>query len=111
MFSMLDCAIRFLLMLSASGYVFIAFCVWIELCKKKDMALLPKKLEGQKVVKIGGKARALICPICFENFAQDTCARKLTCGHLFHRNCIDPWLLWRCYKCPLCRRVPRQTVW
>ena len=45
-----------------------------------------------------------LCPICLENFSTNNCAiRKLKCGHIFHKKCIDKWL----YKsekieCPYC---------
>lgn len=44
----------------------------------------------------------LDCAICKEDFALDSVARKLPCSHLFHGNCIVPWLKIR-NSCPLCR--------
>ena len=30
--------------------------------------------------------------------------KKLRCGHYFHCECIDPWLLKNKAVCPVCRR-------
>ncbi|KAI1044401.1 hypothetical protein LB505_012916 [Fusarium chuoi] len=43
------------------------------------------------------------CSICTEDFIEGTNLRKLPCGHLFHPQCIDPWLIGRSRTCPLCR--------
>ncbi|KAK3694486.1 hypothetical protein B0T22DRAFT_72179 [Podospora appendiculata] len=43
------------------------------------------------------------CAICTEDFVYGTDVRKLPCDHLFHRSCIDPWLLDFAVTCPLCR--------
>jgi hypothetical protein len=43
------------------------------------------------------------CSICLEGYEQDSIIRKLNCSHIFHKECIDPWLLKESYKCPICR--------
>ena len=43
------------------------------------------------------------CSICLESYEQDSIIRKLNCSHIFHKDCIDPWLLKESYKCPICR--------
>jgi hypothetical protein len=49
------------------------------------------------------KNRYKTCSICIEDYEQDDTIRQLSCSHIFHKNCIDPWLLKESYKCPLCR--------
>lgn len=49
------------------------------------------------------------CPICLEDFGdskkdEDT----LSCGHLFHRRCIQAWEA-RSSTCPICRAGPEQA--
>jgi len=50
------------------------------------------------------------CPICLNALqAGDSIRRLGTCGHTFHRSCVDLWLL-RSADCPLCKqsvRAPR----
>ncbi|RPB14185.1 hypothetical protein P167DRAFT_484981, partial [Morchella conica CCBAS932] len=44
------------------------------------------------------------CPICLEDFAnQTTLVRELPCLHVFHPECIDPFLETQSSLCPLCK--------
>jgi len=43
------------------------------------------------------------CFICLADFDPDDTVRKIKCDHIFHKDCIDPWLLKESYKCPACR--------
>lgn len=44
------------------------------------------------------------CSICISDFAPGDLVRRLPgCGHLFHRCCIDLWLVRRA-DCPLCKQ-------
>ncbi|XP_026194218.1 E3 ubiquitin-protein ligase SIS3 [Cyclospora cayetanensis] len=43
------------------------------------------------------------CSICLEEFVRNDCVRVLQpCGHIFHKSCIDIWLL-RNAVCPNCK--------
>eukprot|EP00347_Sterkiella_histriomuscorum_P016297 403353724 len=42
------------------------------------------------------------CCICLDNFTQDQFVRRLGCKHMFHKTCLDKWLI-RCGACPLCK--------
>ena len=44
-----------------------------------------------------------VCAICLENFRTDK-GVKLTCGHHYHKICIDKWTTVS-DKCPLCKRT------
>ena len=41
------------------------------------------------------------CSICTEDFLDKENVRILPCGHIYHRRCIDPWLLGSAGTCPL----------
>ncbi|KAJ1978598.1 hypothetical protein H4R34_003145 [Dimargaris verticillata] len=43
------------------------------------------------------------CSICLCNFQLGDEARKLPCRHVFHKECIDVWLLNHSALCPICR--------
>ncbi|KAL2827421.1 hypothetical protein BDW59DRAFT_57426 [Aspergillus cavernicola] len=43
------------------------------------------------------------CAICMECFEDDDSIRSLTCGHIFHATCLDPWFTKRQARCPLCK--------
>ncbi|KAK4156169.1 hypothetical protein C8A00DRAFT_12887 [Chaetomidium leptoderma] len=40
------------------------------------------------------------CVICTDGFLRGVSVRRLPCGHLFHPQCVDPWLLDRQGNCP-----------
>lgn len=43
------------------------------------------------------------CSVCKEDFVLNEKVTKLPCSHLFHKDCIVPWLKQHC-TCPLCRK-------
>lgn len=43
------------------------------------------------------------CAICMEDFDDDDFVRALTCDHIFHVSCLDPWFTKRQARCPLCK--------
>lgn len=44
------------------------------------------------------------CAICLEIFENEDVVRGLVCGHVFHAECVDPWLIRRRACCPICKR-------
>ncbi|KAJ1499748.1 hypothetical protein HMI56_004226 [Coelomomyces lativittatus] len=49
-------------------------------------------------------AKGMDCAVCQEKFNLNEVVTKLTCDHLFHRECIVPWLKTNA-TCPTCRFV------
>ncbi|KAB8265806.1 hypothetical protein BDV32DRAFT_35763 [Aspergillus pseudonomiae] len=45
-----------------------------------------------------------LCAICMDSIEGETYIRPLTCGHIFHSSCVDPWLTRRRASCPLCNK-------
>ena len=49
------------------------------------------------------KEKYKTCTFCLDDYNNDSNIRQLKCEHLFHINCIDPWVLNEDFKCPVCR--------
>ncbi|XP_076894973.1 E3 ubiquitin-protein ligase RHA2A-like [Bidens hawaiensis] len=43
------------------------------------------------------------CVVCLNVFADGDHVRKLSCRHVFHKECLDGWLDQMNFRCPLCR--------
>ena len=43
------------------------------------------------------------CSVCWDDFKLDEDVRQLKCEHIFHENCIIPWLELH-NTCPVCRQ-------
>lgn len=64
---------------------------------EEDIDSLPSTLVIQDCVD-----RAIQCSVCLENFVLNEAVKCLPCEHIFHSDCVVPWLqLHR--TCPICR--------
>jgi len=62
-------------------------------------------LAGQSLCTSELAAKEQDCSICLHRLQIDEPVRRLTaCDHIFHRSCVDLWLL-RSSDCPLCKTV------
>lgn len=43
-----------------------------------------------------------MCAVCIESYKAGEVVTVLTCDHIFHKTCIEPWLLER-RTCPMCK--------
>jgi len=75
--------------------------VSIQRDKKILLATLPIRSFAwhTKNGRIGKEAEP--CAICLDDMRHCRRIRRLPCGHMFHPECVDPWLLEK-ETCPLC---------
>lgn len=69
---------------------------------------IPKLIysEAKPDMKLGSDVGLGCCSICLGDYKEDHMVRKLPyCGHLFHVECVDPWLRIQS-SCPICRYSP-----
>ena len=45
-----------------------------------------------------------LCSVCLSEFENGELVKTLRCGHMFHTECIDPWLINERALCPVCRQ-------
>lgn len=43
------------------------------------------------------------CSVCLTQFEPESEVNHLTCGHVFHQDCLEKWLNYWNITCPLCR--------
>ncbi|NXE48263.1 RN128 ligase, partial [Casuarius casuarius] len=76
--------------------------------KQRRLKAEAKKAIGQlqlRTLKQGDKETGPdgdSCAVCIELYKPNEVVCILTCNHLFHKNCIDPWLLEH-RTCPMCK--------
>ena len=50
------------------------------------------------------------CPICLDEYKEGENVRQLSCDHVYHLSCIDPWLLEKSSQCPLCKTDVNEAI-
>jgi len=76
--------------------------------QKKQEQLMIKALEKLRIETLKSSSELvknhteICCAVCIENFETGTQVRYLTCGHPYHKKCIDPWLMEK-GSCPQCK--------
>ena len=68
----------------------------------KVMCIKARSEEATQAGEDGG-CPADECRICLSKIRLGEATRRLPCRHVFHRDCVDRWLLSCKRTCPLCR--------
>ncbi|VDK80140.1 unnamed protein product [Litomosoides sigmodontis] len=64
---------------------------------KKALTRIPTRL-----IRVGDKELDTDCPVCIDPYRTGDIIRSLPCRHIFHKTCVDPWLLEH-RTCPMCK--------
>nr|XP_044996502.1 E3 ubiquitin-protein ligase RNF128 isoform X2 [Jaculus jaculus] len=67
---------------------------------KKAIGRLQQRTLKQGDKEIGPDGDS--CAVCIELYKPNDLVRILTCNHIFHKTCVDPWLLEH-RTCPMCK--------
>ena len=59
---------------------------------------------GMKCIKANQTHLEDRCCICWNDYKRKEELFQLNCNHIFHKNCIVPWIKEQ-YTCPLCRQL------
>lgn len=66
---------------------------------KSAVAALPEVTVSADMMQVDGGAQ---CAVCMDDFLLGASAKQLPCKHVFHKDCILPWLDLHS-SCPVCR--------
>lgn len=52
------------------------------------------------------------CSVCLSEFQPESNINYLSCGHIFHKSCLEKWMDYSKVTCPLCRTpfLPEEEV-
>uniref|UniRef100_A0A915Q711 RING-type domain-containing protein n=1 Tax=Setaria digitata TaxID=48799 RepID=A0A915Q711_9BILA len=64
---------------------------------KKALTRIPTR-----PIRVGDKELDTDCPVCIDPYRTGDIIRSLPCRHIFHKTCVDPWLLEH-RTCPMCK--------
>ncbi|KAF9508013.1 hypothetical protein BS47DRAFT_1373759 [Hydnum rufescens UP504] len=64
---------------------------------------VPVNGRGRKYLKKAWFAEQSECAICLSDFEKGDQLRILPCGHIFHQDEVDAWLIQRKKLCPVCK--------
>eukprot|EP01017_Pseudomicrothorax_dubius_P029864 TRINITY_DN3667_c0_g1_i2.p2 TRINITY_DN3667_c0_g1~~TRINITY_DN3667_c0_g1_i2.p2 ORF type:complete len:104 (+),score=4.46 TRINITY_DN3667_c0_g1_i2:445-756(+) len=67
---------------------------------KEKRGLTTEQMKRVKKMKVGTTRKE--CSICTNVFGQGEIIRQLPCKHIFHNDCVKPWLK-KNTTCPNCR--------
>lgn len=87
-----------------TSFVSIFFKEYINTIKRKER--LWQNLKRNQPFKFTKNMAVEECVICMENFKINQFLRKLDCDHIFHKRCVDKWLIQGNQCCPICRKEP-----
>ena len=48
------------------------------------------------------RKESIDCAVCKDEFCHKNCIMEMPCAHVFHEECLEPWLKTR-NSCPVCR--------
>ena len=79
-------------------------CQYIDICVQNSISEVNIKDTLGKYCKVDSIDCKVSCVLCMTKYQQGEYKRRLPCGHVYHRKCIDRWLFnYNNTTCPSCR--------
>src|SRR5208282_3690852 len=69
--------------------------------KKSNISENYTEIPHEDAPRSKGRSGSRQCTVCTEDFIESEDVRILPCHHIYHKRCIDPWLLYFAGTCPL----------
>lgn len=83
-------------------YVLLRLSDWIKRFRRSSYV---RQIKSKRFhVKASNVEDKPTCAICLCEYEEGDLIKKLRCGHSFHSDCIDPWLINKKALCPICRQ-------
>jgi hypothetical protein len=77
---------------------------WSRVAREKIACLPTFKYDASKTTDKDENDCEVKCLVCQFSYETKECLRRLPCGHCFHTECVDQWLMAKdC--CPYCRQA------
>ncbi|KAI4292351.1 hypothetical protein PAPHI01_1625 [Pancytospora philotis] len=80
----------------------VIFLVIFTLDPDFQASMLKKEIDKLPAFQYAEDMQLADCSVCLDGYASAQELRRLRCNHVFHKACIDSWLLQN-PKCPICR--------
>ena len=77
---------------------------WSRVAREKIACLPTFKYDPSKTTDKDENDCEVKCLVCQFNYETKECLRRLPCGHCFHTECVDQWLMAKDF-CPYCRQA------
>ncbi|PVU96052.1 hypothetical protein BB561_001422 [Smittium simulii] len=68
-----------------------------------EMTIKERAKSESNILMSDNSLQLNVCAICLDDIDIGSRVRLLPCGHLYHVECIDAWLLKRSTTCPYCK--------
>ena len=93
----------FIILCMCSVIPTISRCLYVQYIKNnRQNRVQVNPIDNLQTLIITNNVPDDVCTICLEEFKFDEELKKLKCGHMYHKECLKPWLENK-KRCPICR--------
>ena len=96
------------------GTIIISFGLYVARCidlHRQNRRIIRENRRSRQRIDVNNLNTLLLCnelpdescSICLEEFKTGDNIKKLNCTHVFHKECLEPWLNNNNRNCPMCR--------